>query len=376
MSKKKKKGTSIVEKDFSGLMLAATIILTVIGLFMVYSGTRSLGSNTRFITQIVAAVIGIAGMTAATFFDYEQFKNLIRPIFIGCVALLVLVLIIGTEGDYGSKSWIRFAGISLQPSEFVKVGFIITFSYHLMKVQSKINKPLVVLGLLLHLAVPAVLILLQPDAGSTMVFLFIFVVMIFSAKLSYKYIITAVALGAASLPVIYNFLLSPFQQERIKAFLDPTYDPLGKGYNVLQSKIALGSGQFYGKGYLQGTQNQMSYLPMKYSDFIFSITGEELGFIGVAVVLILLFVLIFRCFSVAKRADNLFGRYICIGVGAMLLFHTFENAGMCMGLLPVTGIPLPFISYGGSAMIADFIAVGLVQSVSYHNKPRSVFDVY
>ena len=144
----------------------------------------------------------------------------------------------------------------------------------------------------------------------------------------------------------------------------------------MQSKIAVGSGQLWGKGYLQGTQNQMGYLPAKHTDFIFSIISEELGFIGAVIVVGVMFALIYKCFKTAQKADNAFGRYICVGVGAMMLFHVFENVGMCIGLMPVTGIPLPFLSYGGTSLVVNMIAMGLVLSVAYHNKPRSVFDVY
>jgi rod shape determining protein RodA len=217
---------------------------------------------------------------------------------------------------------------------------------------------------------------MQPDMGSAMVFMFVFLCLLFVAKLSYKYIVPVAILTISSMPFIYKYVLSEYQQWRIQVFLNPDIDALNRGYNVIQSKIAVGSGQIWGKGYLQGTQNQMGYLPTKYTDFIFSVISEEFGFIGAALVVIALFLLIYRCFKVAKKADNSFGRYICVGVAAMLLFHTFENVGMCIGLMPVTGIPLPFISYGGTSLVTNLIAIGLVMSVAYHNKPRSVFDVY
>lgn len=235
-----------------------------------------------------------------------------------------------------------------------------------------INKPLVILGLLLHIGVLVGLILLQPDMGSALVFMFMFICLMFVAKLSYKYIIPFGALGIASLPFVYKYVLSEYQQKRIQVFFNPDLDPLNRGYNVIQSKIAVGSGQLWGKGYLQGTQNQMGYLPTKYTDFIFSVISEEIGFIGAMVVVGVLFLLIYKCFKTAQKADNAFGRYICVGVGAMMLFHVFENVGMCIGLMPVTGIPLPFISYGGTSLVVNMIAIGLVLSVSYHNKPRSV----
>lgn len=368
---------SVISRHFDWFLLILTLLLSTFGIIAIYSATRALDTNVNAIVQTVSLVIGAAFAVILCFFDYEQFKSLIKPIYIFCVVILILVLIIGTgEGEWGARSWIRIGPVGIQPSEFAKICFIITLSYHVSKVQDDINKPLVLLGLFLHIGVMVGLILLQPDMGSAFVFVFIFICMLFVAKLSYKYIIPAMVLGVASLPLVYRYVLSEYQQKRIQVFFNPDLEPLGRGYNVIQSKIAVGSGQLWGKGYLQGTQNQMGYLPAKSTDFIFSVISEELGFIGAAILIGALFILIYKCFKTAKKADNSFGRYICVGVGAMLLFHVFENVGMCIGLMPVTGIPLPFISYGGTSLVVNMTAVGLVLSVAYHNKPRSVFDVY
>lgn len=368
---------SVMLMEFDWLLFVLAILLSVFGIICIYSATRSYNTNTNVIVQSGAFVIGVVLMLLTCFFDYEQFKNLAKPVYIFSLVILVLVLIIGIGGEeVGANSWIRFGAIGIQPSEIAKICFILTFSYHLSLVEKSINQPLTLIGLLLHLAVLVGLILMQPDMGSALVFLFIFLCLMFVAKLSYKYIVPVMILGIASLPVIYTFLLSDYQQQRIQVFFNPELDPLRYGYNVMQSKIAVGSGQFWGEGFLQGTQNQFGFVPEKYTDFIFSVISEEFGFVGSCLLVFALFLLIYRCFKVAQKADNSFGRYICTGVAAMLLFHTFENVGMCIGLTPVTGIPLPFISYGGTAMVVDMIAIGLVMSVEYHNKPRSVFDVY
>lgn len=367
---------SVMLMEFDWFLFILTILLAIFGIVMIYSATRTTQSNTNVLVQSSAFALGTGAMLFMCFFDYEQLKNLIKPIFVFSIVILILVLIFGTSGDWGARSWIRFGVIGVQPAEFAKVCFIVTFSYHLSKVQESVNKPLVLLGLLMHIGVMVGLILLQPDMGSAFVFMFMFICLLFVAKLSYKYIIPALVLGGASLPLIYRYVLSEYQQKRIQVFFNPESDPLYRGYNVIQSKIAVGSGQLWGNGYLQGTQNQMGYLPAKSTDFIFSVVCEELGFIGATLLIAALFLLVYKCFKTARRADNLFGRYICVGVGAMMLFHVFENIGMCIGLMPVTGIPLPFISYGGTSLVANMIAIGLVLSVSYHNKPRSVFDVY
>lgn len=368
---------SVILMEFDWVLFVLPILLSVFGIVCIYSATRTLNTNTNVIVQSGAFVIGTALMLLTCFFDYEQFKNLVKPIFIFCIGILILVLVVGTgSAEVGAKSWIRFGPIGIQPSEIAKICFIITFSYHLSMVEEKINKPLTIFGLLLHLGVIVGLIMLQPDMGSVMVFMFMFICLMFVAKLSYKYILPIGAVGIASLPLIYKYVLNEIQQKRIQVFFNPELEPTKGGYHVIQSKIAVGSGQFWGKGYLQGTENQLGHLPEKHTDFIFSIISEEFGFIGAIILVMALFFLIYRCFKMAQKADNTFGRYICVGVGAMLMFHTFENAGMCIGLMPVTGIPLPFISYGGTSMLTNLIAIGLVMSVAYHNKPRSVFDVY
>lgn len=354
---------------FDSVLLYITILASLMGLVAVYSATLSYGGITNIAVQCGAFFVGTALMLALSFFDYEQYNLLVVPIFLVSIFLLVLVLLIGTGADeVGAKSWIRFGPIGIQPAEIAKVGFTITFGYHLKRVDKKINSIPTLLGLLLHLGVFLALILMQPDAGSAMVFCFIFIVLIFAAGLSFKYIIPIGVIGAASLPFVYKFLLSPYQKHRIQVFLNPELDPLGRGYNVIQSKIAVGSGGIFGKGYLNGTQNQLGFLPAKHTDFIFSTIAEEFGFIGAVAVAVVLFVIISRCFMVASRSQNNFGRYVAAGVGAMLLFHTFENIGMCIGLMPVTGIPLPFFSYGGTSMLTNLVAVGLVLSVSRRNK--------
>lgn len=367
---------SVMIKKIDKPLFCLTIILACLGIIFIYSATKSLGSSSKVIVQTVSMFLGIASMLVVTMFDYEQFKSIIKPVYIFSIAILLLVLIFGVTGDWGARSWIRIGSIGFQPSELAKICFIITFAYHLDRIGNGINKPAAILGLLIHIGIPIFLILMQPDLGSALVFIFIFICLMFMAKLSYKYIIPIGIAGIASLPFIYKYVLSEYQQKRIQVFFNPNLDPLNRGYNVIQSKIAVGSGQLWGKGYLEGTQNQMGFLPTKSTDFIFSVISEEFGFIGSMLVVLLLFALIWRCFTIARRADNAYGRYICIGVGAMFLFHVFENVGMCIGLMPVTGIPLPFMSYGGTSLVTNMIAVGLVLSVAYHNKPMNMFDVY
>lgn len=354
-------------RSFDKVLFILVIILSAIGLLMIYSATHSYNTNSYVITQGASFGIGLVLMIILTFFDYEQYEGLVKYIAGCAIFLLVLVLIIGKAGEWGAKSWIRIGPIGIQPAEIAKVAFILTFSYHLSIVRDKINKPLTLLGLLVHTAIPVGLILLEPDAGSAMVFVFIAIIMLFVAGISYKYIISAGVLGVLALPVIYKFL-SGYQKDRIRVFLNPESDPLYRGYNVIQSKVAVGSGRIFGTGFLKGTQTQFEFLPTKHTDFIFSVICEELGILGAMAVILLLAFLIIRIIKIAKNANTTFGKFISIGVAAMLTFHVAENCGMCIGLTPVTGIPLPFISYGGTSLITYMIAVGLVMSVAYRSK--------
>lgn len=365
---------SIITKDFDRLLAFAAVALTIFGLFAVYSATAAQSGFSSVAVQLTAALIGTVLMFVLCFFDYEQLIPVAKYIFVFFTLILLVVIFLGTTGKWGSKSWLKIGGISIQPSELAKIGFIVTFSYHLAVVKENVNKPLVLLGLMLHAAVPIALVLLQPDTGTAIVFVFIFCVMLFTSGISFKYIIPSVFAISAAVPLWYNHL-SKFQKNRIRVFLNPDLEPLGSGYNVIQSKIAVGSGGFSGKGYLNGPQSQLGYLPAKSTDFIFSAISEEFGFIGSAIIIAALFFVIFKCVGIALRSDNAFGRYICVGVAAMLFFHTVENIGMCVGLLPVTGIPLPFLSYGGTSLITNLASVGIVLSVSYHNKPRKIFEL-
>lgn len=374
VKKKQSAYPTVMSMEFDWTLFLLAIGISIFGILNVYSATIDSGSYSNVIVQSAACFIGILCMLAISRFDYEQFRGLAKPIYGFAVFILILVLIIGVTEDWGARSWIRLGPIGIQPAELAKICFILTFSHHLALAEKKINNPLILLGLCLHLGVLAGLIMMQPDVGSTLVFIFMFICLLFTAKISWKYIISAGVISAASLPLIYKYLLSEYQQKRIQVFLNPDLDPLYRGYNVIQSKIAVGSGGLWGRGFLQGVQKD--YLPAKSTDFIFSVAAEEWGYIGALLLIIALFALVYRCIKIGMKADNSYGRYICIGVASMFLFHIFENAGMCIGLMPVTGIPLPLVSYGGTSMAVNMIALGLVLSVKYHNKPRTVMEVY
>ena len=353
-------------KNFDYVLLLITITCIIFGCIEISSAVKSYPDGSKYILiQSCAASIGLILMTIICMINYEKYSKYTVLIYTACVIFLLAVLVFGTgREDTGSKSWIRFGSIGIQPSEIVKIGFIITFSKLCSDYGDKLNKPKNMFKLTLHAGFIMGLIMLQPDFGTTMVFIVIYAGILFAAGLSYKYIITAGISITAAIPIIWNFFLANYQKNRIRVLFDPESDPLGTGYHVMQSKIAIGSGGVFGKGFGQGTQTQLDYLPVKHTDFIYSVIGEELGIIGAVIVALLLFSLVLRCFYIAKRNTDKFGSYICVGIGCMFLAHIFENIGMCIGIMPVTGIPLPFFSYGGSSIITNLMAIGLVLSIS------------
>lgn len=357
-----KQKTDFFKLDY--FLILVTVICCVFGLVMISSAVKSMDNSQKYIiVQSAAFALGFVAMLVVSAIDYNVYGQFAKHIYIICILLLVATLIFGTgKEESGAKSWIRFGSIGIQPAEIVKIGFIITFAKHLSMIKN-VNNHRNLFVLILHIVPIAALILLQPDLGTTMVFMCIFAGMIFVAGISYKYIFAALAAIGAAIPIAWNFLLQPYQKDRIIVFFNPESDPLDKGYHVIQSKIAIGSGQIFGKGLFKGTQTQLGFLPVKHTDFIFAVIGEELGLIGCTIVIALLFTLVVRCIYVSNSSKDKFGRYICVGVAFMFMAHIFENIGMCIGLMPVTGIPLPFFSYAGSSLVTNLVAIGLVLSV-------------
>lgn len=348
------------------LLLALSVSSSVFGMILILSATDSFGTKKYVVVQLAAMLIGLAAAVLILVIDYENLVNLDKYIFGLCIFALVLTLLIGTE-VYGNKNWIIIGPLSIQPSEFVKAGFIVTFASHINKVRDYINYPRAVIPLVIHFGVIFGLVMMEGDLGTGLVFTFIFVIMMFAAGLHRLYFIIGAVGIAAATPFVFNNL-SEYQQMRILAVYDPTLDPLGYGYHTIQSKIALGSGGLAGAGLFEGVQTQYSVLPAKQTDFIFSVAGEELGFIGSMLILVLMSSIILRIFIMAKKARDFKGMLICAGVGAVFLFQAAENIGMCLGLLPVIGITLPFFSYGGSSMLSSMLLIGLVMSVGSHSR--------
>ncbi|MCK9478919.1 MAG: rod shape-determining protein RodA [Firmicutes bacterium] len=360
-------------KKYDITLIATALIASLLGIVFIYSATKSFESNFKFIfVQSGALILGLVIMYVITKIDYEDISHAWPLAAAGSVLLLILVLLIGTGSEStGTQGWIRFWGIGIQPAEITKVFFIITMSTHLSRIDSDINYIKNIFLLLLHLCAPVVLIMLQPDMGTVFVYIFIFILMVFIAGIDWRYLM--VSGGALSIVSVcaWFFFLSQYQKNRFFAFLNPESAPTTYGYHVMQSKIAIGSGQLLGKGFLKGIQTQLGILPEKQTDFIYAVIGEETGLIGCAIILTLMITLIVRCILIGKKAKNPLGTYICVGIAAMWLFHAFENIGMTIGITPVTGIPLPFISYGGSSLVTNFMALGLVLNVKMREKTLS-----
>ncbi len=365
-------------RKFDFVLSITTIILVVFGLFMINSTTASFADTSEYIsTQLIAFLLGICAVIVLVLIDYEVYGLLYIPIYICSNLLLVAVLIWGFGAEeWGADNWLSVFGVTFQPSELAKFGIIISLAKFIEINHSKLNEPLTLLKILIFAFLPVALIALQPDYGTSLVFVFFIVIMIFAAGLDYKYIIPFVVIFLVILIagiLFFTFGLEDYDINdpdeanyiinRILVFLNPELDTSGSGYQVLQSKIAIGSGQMFGRGYKQGVQNQYEFLPTKETDFVFSIICEEFGFVGGATVIFLYTIMLFRFVKISKNANNIFGSLIVIGIMGMFLFHILQNIGMTMGMLPVTGIPLPFLSYGGTFMLLNMISIGLVLGI-------------
>lgn len=345
------------------IVLAAALALTVMSLVTLAGAANDIGVK-YFYIQLVAAVLGFAMMTVISTVDYEEVADRFSKILFGVsVALLALTLVIGT-GD-GNRSWIRFSWlpIGIQPSEFIKVLYIITFSKHISLVRDKINHPLSLLKLGVHAGVIIGLIMLQGDLGSALVYIVMTAAMLFCAGLSFWYFLAA----AGALVVLAPFLwehLAAYQQERIIAGFHPESDPSGKGFQALMSRNAIAAGGFFGTGFSGGTEYQK--VPFVHTDFIFAITGEKFGFFGALFVILMLCVLVIRSLVLAQKMRGSYASTMCVGVAAVLIAQSAENIGMCLARLPVVGITLPFMSYGGSSMVASYCLIGIIQSINAH----------
>jgi rod shape determining protein RodA len=365
-------------RHFDGFMLMTTLLLLAFGAAMLFSATgglvaREFPQDTLY-RQFLYAGIGLLFMVGAAAADYRVWQMFAWPLYGLALLGLAAVLVIGFSAN-GAQRWIQLPGFQLQPSEFAKVLVVVALARFLARkvddeTEEEAETHLSFRDLLISLALvllPAALVYRQPDLGTALIFLVAWAGMVIAAGASWRHLVLLAVCGAASAPFL---LLSShsYMRERIEIFLDPHKDPFGAGYNVIQAQISVGSGGISGLGFNQGTQSQLDFLRVKYTDFIFSVIGEELGFVGALLLLALFFALIIRCLRVADMARDPFGRLTAIGLSTTLLCQVFANVGMNISLIPAVGVPLPLISAGGSSLIAVLLSIGILQSTVMRHK--------
>ncbi|MCK4846176.1 MAG: rod shape-determining protein RodA [Deltaproteobacteria bacterium] len=345
------------------VLVVVTVTLTSIGIATIYSATHTT-APAIYKKQLYWFFISTALIIPVLIINYNTLKRFAYPILAVAVLMLIATLIFGrTIG--GSQRWISLGFINFQPSELAKIAFIIALAARLSE-----KAPLKGLDIkdllvpLVLLAVPFLLIAKQPDLGTALIFLFIFATMTFIVKIRLRTLIAFGLPALALIPVAWVYLLKGYQKSRLMSFVDPAMDPLGSGYQTLQSKIAIGSGGVLGKGFTKGTQGNLSFLPEHHTDFVFPVLAEEWGFIGAAIVLGLFLTLILRGISTANSSKDRFGFLLAIGVTSMIFWHIVINISMVMGFMPVVGVPLPFLSYGGSFLLSVTVAVAILININ------------
>lgn len=348
-----------------------TILLALIGFGLTFSSSQGLTGNLVMKTGIFVA-IGVAGLLVMASIDYNKFSEIEKALYIAMIFILVLVLVFGVE-IYGAKNWIFIGPISVQPSEFSKILFVLAFGNYLNRHYENDGSWKSIFKALSYAVPPLILILMEPDMGTALVYLAMIFGMMYASTLNKKYI-TILLVGGLAFVVIWISLhlsiglpipLAEYQIQRFTVFLNPYEDGrngLGAGYNIIQAIIAIGSGGLGGKGFLNGTQ--VNFLPVKESDFIFAVIGEEFGFIGTILILVIYFIFLVKALIIAHECLDHYGYVVVMGFISMFLFHIVENIGMNLSLMPITGIPLPFLSAAGSNLLVNFLACGIIINIS------------
>jgi rod shape determining protein RodA len=353
-------------------LVLCTLAASAVGIIMVFSATKALagggGLNEFALRQSIYAAVGIVLMLIISRINYRFLESFTLPLYLGTLGLLGLVMVLGVIA-HGSQRWINLGLFPIQPSEIAKLTLIVVLAKVLSDHERELHrlKWFLVCGVLA--LVPAAIVFKQPDLGTAIMLGAIFLGMTVAARVPTRFF---AMLGAMTVPLLYvfwNWIMHDYQRARFLIFLDPEKDRIGEGYNILQARITIGSGGWFGQGYLAGSQSQGEFLKVGYSDFIFSVVAEEFGFIGALIMVALLFLLVWRCLVVAVRARDTFGSLIATGVATWIGVQIFINVGMNIGLMPVTGIPLPFISYGGSSLMSMLLGLGLVQSIAARSSP-------
>ena len=348
--------------DFHFSMLAVVLFLCVSGVFNLYSASHQAVSP-KWLSQIYWLCIGFTMVGAMLFIDYRIFERLAYPLYIFNIVLLALVPLIGPR-IYGAHRWLDLGFMKFQPSELMKISIVLVLARYFQEDRNIGGYSLIgLIKPLLLLALPAFLIIIEPDLGTMLVVCFIAFSVFMFVKIKWQSILIIAIVGILSVPVAYQFVLKDYQKERVKTFMNPSRDPRGKGYHALQSMIAVGSGKFYGKGHMKGSQTQLAFLPEQHTDFVFSVFAEEHGFVGVTVFLIMFGLLLFFALDISRHARDKFGAILAFGMASIFFWHAFVNMGMVIGIMPVVGLTLPFFSYGGSSLMISMIAIGFLLSI-------------
>lgn len=356
-------------------ILLISVLIACIGIISIYSSTYQKGMS-QYQMQIIWAVAGVVLFLFFANFNYRKLWDATYFIYVLGLLLLFLVFALGSI-RLGAQRWLKVAWFNLQPSELAKLIMVVFLArYFSRKSADEVwllsRKFGVFKGLILPFiftAIPMALIIEQPDLGSGIMLLLIFTAMLYLTRVRMRYIVIFISVILLCVPLVW-FILHDYQKDRLMVFLNPNVDPLGAGYTLIQSKIAIGSGRLFGKGWLSGTQSQLHFLPESHTDFIFATFAEEWGFLGCIILVLLYYLLIREGFSIAQRTTDSFAKLLAFGISLMLAIQTFVNISMTMGLAPVVGLPLPLMSYGGSSLVVTFIALGILASI---DKRRTVF---
>lgn len=361
-------------RSFDFQLLGIPVGLVTFGLFVLFAISRWPTSNVPTSTpikQALYAIIGLGLMLALTNFDYRLLRSVATPLFIANIAVLVVVLVLGRSA-YGAQRWINLGVLPLQPSEPAKLLLVIVLAKFFSDREAVIDRFGTILTSLIFVAIPMALVLIQPDLGTSAVFAAIWIGMALMAGIRLPHLGGLAAVSLAVLPFAWTIAghakTFHYASNRLLIFMNPNKDPLGAGYNVIHSQITVGSGGFLGNWFISGTQSQLGLLRVEDTDFIFSVIAEQIGFLGVLALFTVFVALLMRISRVSFMAGDQFGRLVATGILAMLMFQIFVNVGMNLGLMPVTGIPLPLVSYGGSSLITTLASFGILQSILLRHK--------
>jgi len=351
-----------IYRQFDPILFFCMLAIIGLGVLMIYSATFQTASGELYIRQLQWFAAAMVLFFILLNIDYHHLTEASLPMYLGSLLLLIAVLFFGKRIS-GAKSWFSLGYFNFQPSEIAKIAAIL-FLAKFLSDETRLSltfRDFVLAGLIM--VVPMFLIMLQPDMGTTLTFVPPLIVLMFLAGMRYKWILLAIGAGTACLPFSWLFL-KQYQKDRILTFIDPTKDPLGAGYQIIQSKIAVGSGRLLGKGlFSKTTQAYLDYIPEKHTDFVFSVLAEDFGLIGVTIALGLYFILMARMLSTAKQARDRVGVFIVMGLFSIFFFHFIINVGMIVGLMPITGLPLPLMSYGGSSLLSTICGLALIMNI-------------